>query len=126
MVAENTPTFKKPKRLSLQTRPTAQTQLQKPTLNVHNVSTKVCISEPTNINIKLNKGKGKQLLHEAYSRIELENIRKAITELSSSSFYLPEVQRQAKKLQFQQRAQLLQAKLFGNSSLPPKCQVAVR
>ena len=41
------------------TRPTAQTQLQKPTLNVHNVSTKVCISEPTDINIKLNKGKGK-------------------------------------------------------------------
>ena len=71
--------------------------------------------------------KGKQTTVVPYSQDELNNIRQAIVELPSSSistWYL-EKQVQDFGLNIQQRACLLQCKLFGHSSLPSESQVAV-
>ena len=76
---------------------------------------------------QLQQGKGKQTTEVPYSQAELDIICQSINDLPSSSIYLqlPQLHKQAHKVNIQQRALLLQCKLFGRSSLPSGSQVVV-
>ena len=76
---------------------------------------------------QLQKGKGKQISNEPYSQAELQGIHQNIINLPSTSLFpwSTKLQQTDSTLNIRQRAQLLQCKLFGKSSLPQACQVAV-